>query len=107
MNDEREVEIRRLFQRLGQNIVEINKRNIREIVGDIDEQDFVGLAEAISVCRANYLSEVLSMAKSRDGTMKIDVSERLLAKRDAYHEALAGYDALQHALERGYFVLKE
>ena len=107
MNDEREAEIRRLFQRLGQIIVDSNKRNFREIVGEVSEQDFVMLAEAISVCRAHYLSEVLSMAKSRDGALKIDISERLLAKRDAYNEALAGYDALQHALERGYFVLKE
>ena len=107
MNEEREVQVRRMLQGFEHKIVEINKRNIREITGEIGEHDFLLLAEAISVCRARYLKEVLSMTSPRNGGPKIELSDRLLEKRNAYQEAMRGFNALKHALQRGYFVLKD
>jgi len=106
MNQEREMQVRRMLQRFEHKIVEINKRNIREITGEIGEEDFLMLAEVISVCRAHYLKEALRMATSKDGKMKIELSESLLEKRNAYKEAMRGFKALKHALQRDYFVLK-
>ncbi len=106
MSQEREVHVRRMLQSFEHKIVEINKRNIREITGEIGEQDFMLLAEAVSVCRASYLKEVLGLANSKDGKSKIELFERLLQKRNAYEEAMHGFDELKRALKRNYFVLK-
>jgi len=106
MNQEREMQVRRMLHRFEHKIIEINKRNIREITGEIGEEDFLRLVEAISICRAHYLKEALSMATSKDGKLKIELSEELLEKRNAYQEAMRGFKALKQALQRGYFVLK-
>ena len=60
MSDEHEMQVRRLMQQLEHQFVEINKRNISEIAGDIKEEDFTRLAQAISICRANYLNKAWS-----------------------------------------------
>lgn len=106
MRQEREMQVNRMLQQFEHQIIEINKRNIREITGEIEAEDFLRLAEAISVCRAHYLKEALSMATSKDGETSIEISECLLEKRNAYQEAMRGFKALKHALQRGYFVLK-
>ncbi len=106
MSDENEFQVRRLMQQLEHQFVEINKRNISDIAGDITEQDFNKLAEAISLCRANYLKEVLQMANTDDGSLCECLSDQVRNQRVLYEEAMQGFAALRHALERGYFVLK-
>ncbi len=105
MSDETEIKVRRMLQALEHRIVEINKRNIREITGEIDAAQFLQFAEAISVCRARYLKAALSMVVQQDGEARIEVGADLIEARRAYHEALRGFNALKHALTRGYFVL--
>lgn len=105
MSDEVEIKTRRLMQQLEHRFVEINKRNISEIVGEIREKDFIKLAETISVCRANYLKEVLKMANSEAGEFDDSLSQRVNKQRLLYEEAMLGFDALRHALERNYFGL--
>lgn len=105
MSDEAEIKVRRLMQQLEHRFIEINKRNIGDIAGEIREKDFMKLAEVISVCRANYLKEVLQMANSEDGTLSARLSEQVHKQRLLYEEAMQGFDALRHALERGYFSL--
>ncbi len=107
MSDETEIKVRRMLQALEHQIVEINKRNIREIAGDIDAAQILQLAEAISVCRARYLKAALAMVVHHDGEIRIEVGADLIEERRAYHEALRGFNALRHALTRGYFVLNE
>jgi len=106
MSDDNELQVRRLMQRLEHQFVKINKRNISDIAGDITEQDFNKLAEAISLCRANYLKEVLQMANTDDGSLCERLSDQVRNQRVLYEEAMQGFAALRHALERGYFVLK-
>jgi hypothetical protein len=105
MNDDLDMKVRRMSQQLEHQFVEINKRNINEIVGEIREQDFMKLAEAISVCRANYLKEVLQMANNKDGTLSARLSLQVRDHRLLYEEAMQGFDALRHGLGRGYFHL--
>jgi len=105
MSDEIDAKVRRLMQQLEHQFIEINKRNISEIAGEIREKDFIKLAEAISITRANYLKEVLQMANNEDGTLSARLSEQVNKQRLLYEEAMQGFDALRHALERGYFVL--
>ncbi len=107
MSDETEMKVRRMLHALEHQIVEINKRNIREIAGEIDAAQFLRFAEAISVCRARYLKAALAMVVDDNGATRIEVSDDLIDKRRTYHEALRGFNALKHALQRGYFVFDE
>ena len=59
MNEEREMQVRRMLQGFEHKIVEINKRNIREITGEISEEDFSTslrelLQEGIEHCRPQH-----------------------------------------------------
>ena len=105
MSKEGDIKVRRMLQEFEHKVVEINKRNIREIVGEISEQDFLSLVEAISVYRARYLKEVLKMVEGKNDELSIDLSEQVLKSRKVYQEAMRGFEALRQALERGYFVL--
>ena len=107
MSDETEIKVRRMLQALEHQIVEINKRNIGEIAGEIDAAQFLKLAEAISVCRARYLKAALAMVVEHDGGTRIEVDDTLIEERRTYHEALRGFNALRHALTRGYFLLSD
>lgn len=40
-----------------------------------------------------------------EGKPSINISEQLIESRQAYQEAMHGFDALKHALERGYFLI--
>lgn len=103
---DQEMTARRMMQGFEHKILEINKRNIRQVVGEISERDFLHLAETISIRRARYLKETLQLVSEDDTQTSIDLSERLLKCRQAYHESLRGFNALRHALEKGYCVLK-
>ena len=107
MSDETELKVRRMLQALEHQIVETNKRNIGEIAGEIDAAQFLRLAEAISVCRARYLKAALAMVGDDDGETRIEIDDALIDARRTYHEALRGFNALRHALTRGYFVLAD
>lgn len=106
MSDDTEIKARRLLQQFDHSVAEINKRNIGEIAGEIREQDILKLAEAVSICRANYLSEVLQMANAERDALSTHLSEKVVKQRVLYHESLRGFNALRQALERGYCTLK-
>lgn len=107
MSETKELKVRRLLQSFEHQIVEINKRNIREIAGEIDAERILRLAEAISVCRARYLKATLEMVTQSDGEVRIEIDDALIEQRRTYHEAMRGFDAVRHALERGYFALDD
>ena len=46
------------------------------------------------------------MANTDDGSLCQRLSEQVCSHRILYEEAMQGFAALRHALERGYFVLK-
>ena len=97
---------RRLHYELEHTITEINKEQLGLVAGALGHADFEQVAQMVACLRARYLSSVLSMAKSC-GTECIDTQSALELKplRVAYQEALAGFDALEHALKRGYISL--
>lgn len=107
MSKEGDIKVRRLLQEFDHKLVEINKRNIRSIVGEISERDFLLLVEAISVCRARYLKQVLNLASGDIDDVSMQLSEQLLESGKIYHEAMRGFKAFRQALERGYFVLQD
>ena len=96
-------EVRRLFQELEHTVKVVNHDKISEITGDVSKEAFVNVAETVARLRARYLAKVLKFQTTSDITKE----EVVLLKqaRLMYEEAMEGFNALQHALGRGYFDL--
>ncbi|MFT5504031.1 MAG: hypothetical protein ACI8XC_001746 [Gammaproteobacteria bacterium] len=105
MSEESNAQIRRLLQEFEHKVVDINKRKIREIAGEINEDDFLKMAELIAVCRARYLKAVLQISSTGEEFLDDHINDSLQQHRRSYLEAMQGFNALRHALERGYVVL--
>jgi hypothetical protein len=103
MSSEVDNDNRRLHYELERAITEMNKEQIGVATGGLGHADFEQVAQMVACLRARYLSTVLSMAKN-SGKECIDTKSALQLKslREAYQEALAGFDALEHALKRDY-----
>lgn len=98
----------RLHNELEYTIKEINRKQIGEAAGVVGREDFIQVAEMVACLRARYLSDLLKMAKM-SGPVCIDTETALKLKslREAYQESLVGFDALEHALKRGYIEFAE
>ncbi len=107
MSGENETEIRRLMQQFEHQISLMNSSTISEIAGNIKKSDFLNLAQSIAVLRARYLKYVLQMAHADESNLDIQLCEEAKKWRNAYLEAIEGFDQLKHALQRGYFNLED
>lgn len=107
MNQVNELGVQRILQQFEHEIVEVNRKHVSEITGDISKQDILNIGEAISICRANYLKSVLEMAKTDDGSLATRLTDDVKRQRLLYEETMAGFAALRHALERGYVEVKD
>lgn len=102
-----ELVVQRLMQQFEHEIVDVNRRHVSEITGEIKQQDILKMGEAISICRANYLKSVLEVSKSDGGSLATRLTDDVKRKRLLYEETMAGFAALRHALERGYVVVND
>lgn len=80
----------------------------REIIGhtlpDLNRDSFIRLAVSVARLRADYLAALLATDWAHpDDTACHDLRRR----REMYEEARDGFDALRHAIERGYADLTE
>ena len=100
-----DVDIRRLFQELEHSIKIINREKISEIAGDVSKEAFVNVATSVAQLRARYLAKVIELENADEISGK-DIST-LRGLRTMYEEAMEGFSALQHALNRGYFSLSD
>ena len=100
-----DLNIRRMFQEIEHSIKTINRKKISEITGDVSKQAFVNVASTTARLRACYLAKVIELQSTED-FKPADIST-LRGSRLMYEEALEGFNALQHALSRGYFNLIE
>ena len=97
--------VRRLFQEIEHNIKTINREKISEITGQVSRQAFNDVASTTARLRARYLARVVELETTDD--ISCEDIEALRNSRLMYEEALQGFSALQHALERGYFMLSD
>lgn len=102
-----EFDLQRLLQRFEHEIVDINRKHISEITGEINKKDILKIGEAISICRANYLKSVIEMANVEDGSLEGRLTDDVRINRQLYEETMAGFAALRHALERGYVIVND
>lgn len=98
-----DLNIKRMFQEFEHSIKSINREKISEITGDVSRQAFIDVASTTARLRARYLAKVIELESTEDINPG-DIST-LRGTRLMYEEALEGFSALQHALERGYFSL--
>lgn len=97
---------RRVFQEFDQAVREANRAAIAAAIGVVTKEQVMRVAIAVSQLRARYLREVLMLShesgeRAMDPTAILDLRQM----REAYEEALNGFGALRHALERGYYDL--
>ena len=103
MSDDDGINNRRLRYELDHAIKQINRDHIGEAAGTLGREDFAEVAGMVACLRARYLKTTLKMAKtSGDRCIDTDSALELKNLRTAYEEALAAFDALEHALRRGY-----
>ncbi len=107
MSGEKEIEIRRMMQQFEHQISEMNSTEITKRAGDIKQDDFLKLARSISILRANYLKDILTLARVDEDKLTTNLCLETRKARIAYEEAVESFDQLKHALQRGYFNLIE
>ena len=99
-------ELRRLSNEIDHAIKVMNRERISQVAGNVSKTDFFKVAEAVSDLRARYLKGVLKLgACTEAGEIDTDHAMKIKQLRQAYEEALAGFEALEHALHREYLTL--
>ena len=93
----------RLYNELEHRIQQINRTRISEAAGNVSVDDLLQVVEHVSMLRARYLAAVIKFGKSND--FPAADAQALRSLREAFEEAMAGYEALEHAYQRGYLEL--
>ncbi len=102
-----EQEHRRLHNELEQAITRINREQISAVMGVITRESFINVVKMVACLRARYLYTVLQLGgKCHSECIPTEDAMVLKQLHEAYAEAMEGYAALEHALERGYMTLQ-
>lgn len=88
-----------------QTIMLANREVIHQDIPHISKDTVLGLAVTVSKVRAGYLKAVLAEASKREAAFGSDAVKAVKAKREQYEEAVKAFEALRHAIERGYVEL--
>lgn len=103
-----ELATRRLHHELETTIREVNRELISASTGAITRGAFTNVARMVAGLRARYLLCVLTLGEaSLDGGVDTPAALELKPLREAYTEAVEGFAALEHALQRGYIALAD
>lgn len=103
-----EVTTRRLHHELETTIRTVNQELISASTGTITRSAFTNVARMVAGLRGTYLQCVLNLGKqSVNGKVGADAALALRPLREAYTEAMEGFAALEHALQRGYVTLAD
>ena len=101
-----EVAARRLHHELEMTIRDVNHELISVSTGAITRDAFTKVARRVAHLRGRYLACVLRLAEeSLSEDVETDAALELKPLREAYHEAVEVFAALEHALQRGYVTL--
>jgi hypothetical protein len=103
-----EAATRRLRHELETTIREVNHELIRASTGAITRSAFTNVARMVASLRGRYLQCVLRLGEeSVNGHIDTEAALELKPLREAYTEAVEGFAALEHALQRGYVSLAD
>ncbi len=99
---------RRLHHELEQAITKINREQIGVVTGKITKDNFINVVKMVACLRARYLYTVLQLGgKCHSECIPTESALELKRLHEAYSEAIDGFAALEHALQRGYVTLSE
>ncbi|MFN0061368.1 MAG: hypothetical protein ACKVPX_02445 [Myxococcaceae bacterium] len=111
LNTDEELDHRRssrLRHELEQAITTINRAQISTVTGDIKTTAFINVVQMVACLRARYLNHVLELGKNcHSQCITTEAALELQCLRQAYVEALEGFTALEHAVNRGYVHLND
>ena len=97
---------RHLHNELERAITKINREQIGAVSGSITKEDFINVVKMVACLRARYLYTVLQLGgKCHSECIPTEDALQLKALHEAYAEAMEGFNALEHALHRGYITL--
>lgn len=100
-------QVRRLQHQLEHKIRVLNQETISRATGRITMADYTAVARMVSNLRACYLKAAIDLGKGNpDECITLQHTKELRDLREAYQEALQGFEALEHALRRGYISLQ-
>ena len=88
-----------------QTIMLANREVIHQDIAHISRDAVLGLAVTVSKVRAGYLKAILTEASKREAAFSEQTVKTIKAKREQYEEAVQAFEALRHAIERGYVEL--
>ncbi len=95
---------RRFLEEVEMAVRAANQEIISHKLPHLDRTSFFKLAVSIARLRAQYLEAVMSMNWDHDDPKTLAAIQN---RRALFEEARAGFEALQHAYERGYIHLDE
>lgn len=108
LNSPEEFEHRRLHHEMEQAITVINRERIGAVTGAVTKNTFTNVVKMVACLRARYLFTVLKLgSECHSECVPTEAALELKSLRDAYTEAMEGFSALEHAMQRGYLVLSE
>ena len=98
----------RFLKEVDQTIVLVNKEVIHERIPPITREHVMAFAVSVSRLRARYLEAAFKITdkNASDALGEAEISS-LKRQRESYEEARASFEALTHAIERGYVDLAE
>jgi len=101
-----ELEHRRLRHELDQSIMAINSAQIGAVTGEVSKEAFINVVKMVACLRARYLHTVVKLGhECHSECIPTAAALELKQLREAYTEAMEGFAALEHAMQRGYFSL--
>lgn len=93
---------RKFLDQIERNIREANRGIIHDRIPELDQAGFAEFAQRVARLRASYLQAALEAGTRMEDDEKSPWVESLRRHREAYEEAREAFEALQHAIERGY-----
>lgn len=101
-----DLDTRRLHHELETTIRSVNRELISHSTGAITRGAFTNVARMVAGLRGRYLTCVLKLGQdAHDERISPEAALELKPLREAYTEAMQGFAALEHALQRGYVSL--
>ncbi|MBB4286807.1 hypothetical protein [Roseospira goensis] len=95
---------RRFMEEVEMAVRAANQEIIGQKLPHLDRTSFFKLAVSIARLRARYLESVMALDWEHADADRLAAVQN---RRTMFEEARAGFEALQHAFERGYITLDE
>lgn len=98
-----DIDILRFTRDMEQSIAVANREIIHPLIPDINRDSVLPLAISVARLRARYLQAAFAIAADDHGdTPNQQEIDELRRHREMYQEARLAFEALIHAIERGY-----